>query len=69
MARKAIHLMGLAEAAAAAGISKQTLSAMRNREKGAVPPPAVLLECGPIWLAADIETWVKQREARRLQRG
>lgn len=52
-------IVGVAEAAAMAGITRNHFAVIRKR--GQVPEPQVVLACGPIWKRSVIERWIKGR--------
>lgn len=52
-------LLGATEAIELIGLSRQRMSQLRR--EGNFPTPFVELTCGPIWLKADLEAWLKQR--------
>ena len=52
-------IVGAAEAAEMAGVTRNYFGVLRHR--GEVPTPQVELKCGPIWKRSVIEKWVKQR--------
>jgi hypothetical protein len=61
----ALDLVGLAEAAELAGISRAALSG-RKRDHANFPAPVAELRCGPIWFRWQIQTYLA--EERRLGR-
>jgi hypothetical protein len=52
-------IVGVAEAAAMAGMSRNHFAVLRTR--GQVPEPQVVLAMGPIWKRSVIERWVEGR--------
>jgi chromosome partitioning protein len=52
------ELLGLAEAAALLGVSRQTIGNWRQRRED-FPSPAADLKSGPIWRRADIVDWAE----------
>lgn len=57
-----IRLMGPGEVNAFLGISHQRVLLLRKRPE--FPAPAAVLECGPIWLAEDIEAYAVVRNRK-----
>jgi hypothetical protein len=53
------QIVGAAEAAGIAGITRTYFTVLRTR--GQVPEPQVMLACGPIWKRSVIERWAKTR--------
>jgi hypothetical protein len=58
-----VQILGSAEAAEVAGVSRSNFGVMRKR--GQVPAPQVVLQCGPIWKRSVIEKWVADKEKDR----
>ena len=56
MANK-LELVGLAEVAAMAGVSRQRVYLWMKRSKD-MPQPVARLACGPIWLKDEIRKWL-----------
>jgi hypothetical protein len=56
-----MDLVGIAEVAEMAGVSKQAVSNWRVRARD-FPAPEAELASGPVWLKANIENWLKMRE-------
>lgn len=50
-----LHLLGLAEVAAALGISRE--AARKLHERGKLPPPDAKLAMGPVWKVETIATY------------
>jgi predicted DNA-binding transcriptional regulator AlpA len=57
---KKLDLVGLAEVAKMAGISKARLCNWRSRNVKNVPKPIVELAQGPVWDKTVIEKWLKE---------
>lgn len=57
-------IVGAAEAAAMAGVTRSHFRVMQTR--GQVPEPQVRLACGPIWKTSVIAKWIdKTNESKR----
>lgn len=54
-----LRLMGVSEVATCLGVSVQRVHVLRGRP--GFPKPAVVLMCGIIWLAGDIEHYAATR--------
>lgn len=54
-------LVGAAEVAMMTGVPSGTIYSWVRRDK--LPEPHARLACGPIWLKAEIEQWLKERAA------
>jgi predicted DNA-binding transcriptional regulator AlpA len=57
-----LELVGLAEVSAMTGQSKATIGhwlAGRRKSVPEFPAPRWTLECGPIWVKLEVETWCK----------
>jgi prophage regulatory protein len=55
-----LHLMGAHEIRVRlGGISRQRVYALTRHP--AFPAPVANLEAGKVWLAADVEAWIKER--------
>jgi len=52
-----LRLAGLAEVAEMVGVSRRTAARYVNRSD--FPEPVARLRAGPIWLAEDVDTWVR----------
>lgn len=52
-----MKLYGLTEIAAAVGAQPRTLAVRFHR--GKLPEPTARLACGPVWVAKDIEPYIK----------
>jgi hypothetical protein len=52
-------IVGIAEVAEMAGLSRANVRMMRSR--GLLPEPQVVLAMGPVWKRSVIERWVKKR--------
>lgn len=61
----AVDLVGLAEAAELAGLSRAALSG-RKRDHANFPTPVAELRCGPVWFRWQIQAYLA--EERRLGR-
>ena len=59
-----LRLLGLTEVAQVLGVSKRTAS--RYTARSDFPAPTAQLAMGPIWLAQDVEAWMR---ATPIQRG
>ena len=53
-------VLGVAEIAELAGVSKKTVSSWVDRGTGNLPPHT-RLSCGPVWRAAHITEWLAAR--------
>jgi hypothetical protein len=51
-----VEIVGLAEIATAAGVSKAAVCQWSD-----LPDPLVRLKCGPIWLRADVDRYLADR--------
>jgi predicted DNA-binding transcriptional regulator AlpA len=58
-----LRLVGLTEVAQLLAVSKRTAS--RYTARSDFPAPAAELAMGPIWLAEDVEAWVRTTEIPR----
>jgi len=52
-----LRLAGLAEVAEILGVSRRTAARYANRSD--FPTPVARLRAGPVWLAEDVEAWVR----------
>lgn len=57
---KRVELVGLAEIAALAGVTRQAVANWRARYED-FPEPASELRSGPVWLLHDVQAWAKER--------
>ncbi len=57
---ESLHLVGLAEIARLAGVSKQAVTNWRARYPD-FPAPASQLSSGPVWLLDDVVRWAQER--------
>jgi len=55
----AIELVGLAEVAQLAGVTRGLIKTWKHR--GKLPEPVAELACGTVWLKADIEEWLRSK--------
>lgn len=61
---KKVGAYGVAELSEAIEVDRYKVGVWRQRRTHDMPEPDFELRCGPIWLAATIEPWI--RKVRRL---
>ena len=52
-------IVGIAEIAEMAGLTRANVRMMRSR--GQLPEPSVVLAMGPVWKRSTIEKWIEKR--------
>ncbi len=63
---RTVTAYGIAEIAATLEVSTTLVSTWRKR--GKLPEPDITLRMGPVWFAATIEPWIKERQAEQALR-
>lgn len=67
MTSKQLELVGIAEIAKLAGVSRQLVYQWTRRSRD-MPKPLAKLACGPIWNGAEIRSWLVDIGFTHLQR-
>jgi predicted site-specific integrase-resolvase len=61
-----LDVVGVSEIAEMVGTNRITVGSWHKR--GQLPPPAVVLACGPIWQRTSIVRWMKGEGKTRIAR-